>query len=183
MVRRTILALGLLLLSPGVLGQATSTESQTLEALLAEVHQLRQDLHAVATAGRRAQILIYRLYVQEAVVARAAERFDQAESAVDQCEARKKWETLQLKEYEEGKDSARSPAERKQHAISNLKSQIEAGTAEEQEAQAKKVEVAEQLRIEQAKLDQLQNELDQIDEPVRNASYLILATRPAVGNF
>lgn len=185
MVRRTILALGLLLLSPRVLGQATSTESQTLEALLAEVHQLRQDLHAVATAGRRAQILIYRLYVQEAVVARAAERFDQAKSAVDQFEARKKWETLQLKEYEEGKDSARSPAERKQleDAISNLKSQIEAWTAEEQEAQAKKVEVAEQLRIEQAKLDQLQNELDQIDESVRNASYLILATRPALGNF
>src|SRR6516162_6887439 len=74
---RAMLALGLLLLSPRVFGQATSTESQTLEALLAEVHQLRQDLHAVATAGRRAQILIYRLYVQEAVVARAAKRFDQ----------------------------------------------------------------------------------------------------------
>lgn len=171
MVRRTILALGLLLLSPRVLGQPKSTESQTLEALLAEVHQLRQDLHAVATAGRRAQILIYRLYVQEAVVARAAERFDEAKSAVDQFEARKKRETLQLK-YEEGKDSARSPAERKQleDAISNLKSQIEAWTAEEQEAQAKKMEVAEQLRIEQAKLDQLQNELDQIDQSVRNAS-------------
>jgi hypothetical protein len=51
------------------------------------------------------------------------------------------------------------------------------------------------LRIEQAKLDQLQNELHQIDQSVRNASgrpnrhklmstsYLILATRPAVGNF
>lgn len=122
MVRRTILALGLLLLSPRVLGQATSTESQTLEALLAEVHQLRQDLHAVATAGRRAQILIYRLYVQEAVVARAAERFDQAKSAVDQFEARKKWGTLQLKEYEQGKDSARSPAERKQFEDAILQS-------------------------------------------------------------
>ena len=77
MVRRAMLALGLLLLSPRVFGQATSTESQTLEALLGEVHQLSQDLHAVATAGRRAQILIYRLYVQEAVVARAAGRFDQ----------------------------------------------------------------------------------------------------------
>ena len=90
MVRRTILALGLPLLSPRVFGQATPTQSQTLEALLAEVHQLRQDLHAVATAGRRAQILIYRLYVQEAVVARAAEHLDQATSAFDEFEARKK---------------------------------------------------------------------------------------------
>ena len=108
-----------------------------------------------------------------------AERFDQAKSAVDQFEARKKWETLELKEYEEGRDSARSPAERKQldDAISNLKSQIEAWTAEEQEAQAKKTEVAEQLRIEEAKLDQLQNELDQIDQSVRNAS-----GRPAGAN-
>ncbi|MBA0085164.1 MAG: hypothetical protein HRJ53_09220 [Acidobacteria bacterium Pan2503] len=116
---------------------------------------------------------------------------------MDQFEARKKWETLQLKEYEEGKDSAQSPAERRQleDAVSNLKSQIAAWTADEQEAQAKKMEVAEQLRIEQAKLDQLQNELDQIDqspeERVRSScrrkwmstSYLILATRPAVGNF
>jgi chromosome segregation ATPase len=137
-------------------------------------HQLRQDLHALAT-----QTLIYRLYVREAVVAPVAERFDQAESAVDQFEARKKWETLQLKEYEEGKDSAQSPAERRQleDAISNLKSQIAAWTAHEQEAQAKKMEVAEQLRIEQAKLDQLQNELDQIDQSLRNAS-----ARPAAAN-
>lgn len=160
MVRRTMLALGLLLRALRVFGQATSTESHS-RLCLPKFISCGEDLHAAATAGRRAQILIYRLYVPGAVVAGAAERFDQAKSAVDQFEARKKWETLQLKEYEEGRDG--SPAERKQldDAISNLKSQMEASTAEEQEAQAKKMEAAEQLRIEQAKLHQLQNELDQ----------------------
>lgn len=119
------------------------------------------------------------------------ERFDQAESAVDQFEARKKWETLQLTEYEEGMDSAQSPAERKQleDAISNLKSQ-RLGPLEEQEAQAEKMEVAEQLRIEQA-TERVGSDQPVCEERVRSScrrklmstSYLILATRPAVGNF
>lgn len=77
--------------------------------------------------------------------------------------------------------------------ISNHKSRL--GPPRSKRRKLKKMEAAEQLRIEQAKLDQLQNELHQIDQSVRNASgrpnrrklmstsYLILATRPAVGNF
>jgi hypothetical protein len=172
MVRKTIFAVSLLLLSPAVFGQATSAESQTLQALLAEVHQLRQDLQAAATAGRRAQILIYRLYVQEAAVARASQRLDDAKSALDQFQARTKWQALQIKEYEDRRDRAENAREQKQldDAISNLKSQMETGAPEEQEAHAKEIELEEQLRIEQTKLDQLQNELDRMDRAVMSAT-------------
>ena len=173
MLRSALLATILVLFSSTVSGQTASTDSQTLQALLTEVHQLRQDLQIAATAARRAQIVIYRLYAQEAAVERATHRLDDARSILDQFQDRKKWQALQIKEYEENKDRAENPAER-QHlddTISNLKSQMEAWAPMEQEAQTKEMELAEQLRIEQAKLDQLQNELDQLDRAVMTAAF------------
>jgi hypothetical protein len=61
-----------LLFSLPALGQATPAESQTLQASLAEIRQLHQDLQTSAIAARRAQIIIYRLHVQEAAVAHAS---------------------------------------------------------------------------------------------------------------
>jgi hypothetical protein len=69
MNRSSILALGFLLSS--TFGQTTPSESQTLQALLLEVRQLRQDLQTTTVAAQRAQILLYRLQGQEAAVARA----------------------------------------------------------------------------------------------------------------
>jgi len=68
MTRSFVLAFGLLVFSSPALGQATPAESPTLQAMLAEIRQLRQDLQTSAIAARRAQILIYRLHVQEAAV-------------------------------------------------------------------------------------------------------------------
>jgi len=48
MLRPSVLALSLLLFSSPVLGQATPTESPTLQALLAEIRQLRKDLQTLA---------------------------------------------------------------------------------------------------------------------------------------
>lgn len=173
MFRTTLLALGLLLFSPCSFAQTTPTESQALQALLAEVHQLHQDLQTAATAARRAQILIYRLYAQEAAVARASQRFDEAKSALDQFQAQRKWQGLQIKDYEDRRDRVENPAQQKQldDAISSLKSQMETWSPEEQEAQAKAMELQELLRSEQAKLDQLQDELDKLDRAVTNAAF------------
>jgi len=59
-----------------VFGQSTSTDSQTLQALLAEVRKLRHDLQSTTIAAQRAQILLYRLQGQEAAVARASQKLD-----------------------------------------------------------------------------------------------------------
>jgi hypothetical protein len=176
MFRLAFLAIGLLLFSPTAFGQTASPESQTLQALLTEVHQLRQDLQTAAAAARKAQILIYRLHVQETAVARASQRLDQATSALDQFQAQRKWQALQIKRYEDMRGRAENPDARKQFddAISDLKAQMDAWVPEEQEAQAKELGFAEQLRMEQAKLDQLQNELDQLDRAVMS-----VALRPA----
>ena len=89
MLRPAILALSLLLFSSPALGQTTPTDSQTLQELLAEIRQLRQDLQTSAIAARRAQILIYRLHVQEAASAHASQRVDEAKSSIEQQRGRR----------------------------------------------------------------------------------------------
>ena len=172
MFRPIVLARGLLFSSSTAFGQTAPADSQTLQALLTEVHQLRQDMQTAATAARRAQILIYRLYAQEAAVVRASQHLDEAKSVLTQFENQKEWRTAQLKDYEERRDRAENPTDRKQFedSLSEFKSQMEALVAAEQEAETKKIELEQQFRIEQAKLDQLQNELDQLGRAVMSAA-------------
>jgi hypothetical protein len=172
MFRPSVLALSLLLISSPALGQATPTESQTLQAVLAEIRQLRRDLQTSAIAARMAQILIYRLHVQEAAVARACQRLDEAKSSIEQLQASRKYQEIQLKRYQDMKDRAENAVQRQEFedAITELKAQMEASVSEEQEVQIREMELERQSRIEQAKLDQLQEELDRLDQAVISAA-------------
>src|SRR5260221_3945998 len=80
MYRPLLLIPSLLLISISAFGQSGSNDSQTLQALLAEVRQLRHDLQTTTVAVQRAQILIYRVQAQESVVRRMQERVDDARS-------------------------------------------------------------------------------------------------------
>jgi chromosome segregation ATPase len=172
MLRSAVLALSLFLFSSSAHGQATPTESPTLQAVLAEIRQLRQDLQTSAIAARRAQILIYRLHVQEDAVANVSQRLDEAKSSIEQLRARRKYQEIQIKRYEDMKDQPENAAQRKQFEdeITELKAQMEASVPEEQEAQVRETELEQQSRIEQAKLGQLQDELDRLDQAVMNAA-------------
>jgi len=179
MPRSSVLALSLLVFSSPALGQATPAESPTLQAMLAEIRQLRQDLQTSAIAARRAQILVYRLHVQEAAVAHASQRLDEAKSSAEQLRARRKYQEIQIKQYETLKGRAENAAQRQQFedAILDLKAQTEALAGEEQDAQMRETELEQQSRIEQAKLDQLQDELDRLDRAVMNAALHAASTR------
>lgn len=172
MLRRAALVLLLLLCASAVLGQATASDSQTLQAMLLEIRQLRQDLQTSAIAARRAQILIYRLHIQQAVVAQVTQRFDAAKSSVEGFRYQRKYHENQIKQYEEMRDQAQDEAQRKQSEgwIANLKAQIETLGPAEQEAQTAQLEIEEQARIEQAKLSRLENELDELDRAVMTAT-------------
>jgi len=62
-----------LLFCASALGQSPSSE-QGMQALVAEVRQLRRELQASNGNALKAQILLSRLQIQEAAVARASER-------------------------------------------------------------------------------------------------------------
>ena len=62
----------------------TPEKPDSLQALLTEVHQLRQDIEAMTVASQRVQIALYVPQMQDGVVARASLRFD---SIHDECVA------------------------------------------------------------------------------------------------
>ena len=120
----------------------------------------------MAGAARKAQILIYRLYLQGAAVERATKRVDAAKSALPQSEAQNRRAAEELKTYEEMRNSLDDAARRNQlqDVIPRFKTNLEASLAEQQELQTKEIALEEELRIEQAKFDRLQGELERLDK-------------------
>lgn len=165
-MRSSFLFFGLLLIAPVVVGQSGQTDSQTLQALLNEVHQLRQDLQTTTVAAQRAQILLYRVQAQESAVRRVQERVDETRSKLTQIQAEEKRLTANLKQITDSLDLDENSASRKQseQIITRFKSALETQSVSEQEAQAKLTEAQEQLRIEQAKLSELENQLDRLEK-------------------
>lgn len=76
MHRSWFFALSFLFLAASGLGQSTSSESQGMQALVAEVRELRKDLQTTNGYALKAQVLLYRLQVQEATVARVSQHLN-----------------------------------------------------------------------------------------------------------
>ena len=172
MQRSCLLIVVLLLTANRSFGQSASTDSQTLQALLAEVRQLHHELQTTTLAAQRAQILLYRLQAQQSVVRRMQERVDDTRSKLAQIHAEQKRLTSAVKQYEDSASHADTPAQEKEIAevMAHFKAGLETQTNNEQEAQAKLVEGDEQLRIEQAKLAELEAHLDLLEKTMERAS-------------
>src|SRR6266852_2642073 len=82
-------------------GQASSSDSQTLKALLTEVRELRQVLQSSLTRIQSAQILLSRLQIQEVAVTRASQHLDDARSKLAEVEVAVKSEEAEIKHFEQ----------------------------------------------------------------------------------
>jgi chromosome segregation ATPase len=147
--------------------QTPAKEPDTLQALLLEVHQLRQDIEAMTVASQRVQILLYGLQMQDAAVARAAQRLDTARDRRSGAEANRD-RTASAIQGLEGKLASGTPAQAEakelQGALSEMKNQIGPQTAELQTCQAAEAEASSQLRSEQAKLADVQDRIERLDK-------------------
>lgn len=167
------LLLGFLLISAPAFGQTTSSDSQTLQSILAELRQLRQELAATALTTQRMQIVLYRLQAQEAAVSRLSQRLDDARSELAQLQAEGKRGAADIKRQEEFVDRAdTSAADRKaiEAVLPQQKARLEAVQTQEQQQQAKESEIRDQLRLEQAKLDTLQEDLANLEKALEKAA-------------
>src|SRR6266436_1915186 len=167
MHRSCLLVLGALLISSPVLGQSVPNDSQTLQALLSEVRQLRHDLQTTTLAAQRAQILLYRLQGQEAIVARASQRLDDARARLAELQSSRTKLTADIKQYEElVSQTENSPTDRKQieDLLPQLKAKLAALETEEQQRQTREIEAEDELRTERAKLGELQVQLDRLEK-------------------
>lgn len=167
---RSVVAFIALLISAGTsAAQTKSTDSQTLESILEEVRQLRQDLRTVTEAAKKAQILVYRVQMQEGVVRRWQDRVDDTRSKITQIQHEEKrlmTNARQMAESQDRDDNSKGKEEI-EPVLAHIKSELETQSNLEQEAQAKLLETEEQLRIEGAKLSALQSELDQLDKKLQ----------------
>src|ERR1700751_3447684 len=68
------------------LTQTAPTDSQTLQAILAELRQLRHDLQTTSAMAARAQIALYRLQREDEAVRHATQRVTDAKSRVTELE-------------------------------------------------------------------------------------------------
>lgn len=173
MNRSSLLALGLLLLSTACFAQTTPNDSQTLQALLSEVRQLRQDLRTTTVAAQRSQILIYRLEGQEATVGRASQRLDEAREKLARTQDERKHVAGEVKQSEDFvSNTENSPTQRKalENRLSELKTRLESLEGEEQQHQSREIEAEQQLRTEEVRLSDLRDQLDRLDKTLEDVS-------------
>lgn len=173
-MRRTwvfIVFVSFLFLCTSGLGQSTSSESQGMQALVAEVRQLRKDLQATNGNALKAQILLQRLQFQEAAVARVSERLSDARGRLADTQRHRTEVAAYLKGSQESLDNTEiSSGERKQIQvdISARKQELEAIATVEQQQQTAEMELEEQLRTEQAKLNELEERVDRLEKALDN---------------
>jgi chromosome segregation ATPase len=156
-----------LLLATTAFAQTNSNDSDTLKSLLSEVRLLRQDLRTTTVAAQRAQILVYRAQAQESVVRRMQERVDDSRSKLAQIQTEQRNRAASIKQIDEKRSqSDTTAAEQKEleGVLAQIKPRFDADANKEQETQAKLIESEEQLRLEQAKLGGLQDQLDRLEK-------------------
>jgi len=155
-----------LLIATAACAQTASPDTQALQALVAEIRQLRQDMQATNLATQRVQIVLYRLQTQTALVTRASSRLDDARSSLGNLQSDKKTIADRLPQMEESAKSVQDPKERKnmEDAVVGTKMQLERLAADEQRLQARAIDAETQFRTEQNKLADLQDQLDRLDK-------------------
>ena len=145
-----------------------------VQALLAEVHQLRLELQATTITAQRVQILLSRLQLQQNAVARALTRSDEAHTRLltaQQMQTRAAQELEQLQDAVDHPSSTDAALARDlQSRSKECKQNLERWQAEEEQWQAKDTEAQSQLRTEQGKLAELEGTLDEFDKALADLS-------------
>ena len=170
-MRTWLFGLCLLFVSASGLGQSTATESQGMQALVAEVRQLRMDLQATNRNALKAEVLFRHLQFQQAAVAQVSARLNNAREGITDIQRRRAAVAATLKQLQGSLDSTeRPPADQKQTEdfISTNKAELELLATQEQQRQADEMEAEEQLRTEQAKLNDLEERVDRLEKALES---------------
>ena len=166
MSRSIKLTLVFLFMPAAVCAQTNSAESQTVQAILGEVRQLRQELGASTATTQRTQILLFRLQAQQLAVGQATQRLDNARAKFAQIQSNRKRREGDAKRGEEYLKEHENVPERKEleKSIALAKADVAALNEQELQWQTMQTEAEEQLRIEQEKLGRLQDRLDRLEQ-------------------
>ena len=109
---------------------------------------------------------MYRLQAEAALVDKASQRLDQARSECKQAQAQQKVVASQIENAEARKRNSQNTPDEKiaEQLITNLQATVVMWAAQAQECQPEEVDAETQFRAEQAKMNELQGQLDQLDQ-------------------
>ena len=141
-------------------GQEALPDSQTV---LTEIRALRLDLRNVAATIQRVQIVMYRLQAQDAVLDKATQRLETARSVCKQAQEQQKAMAAQI---EVVKKQSSNGVEQKQieQEVAGFQATLEMWNGQLQQGQVDQVDAETQVRVEQAKRSDLENQLEQLDQ-------------------
>lgn len=140
------------------LAQSSDSANKTLLAILAEIRSIHEDIRATEST----QILLTELEMQQSVVNRAIEHFDEARSRLLQIQQDEKGLVAELNRVKEQLNQATDPGEQKHLAdeVERNKSNLAALKSEEQLRSTALQEAQERLRNAEEALDSTQSELN-----------------------
>ena len=172
MRRAWLVLLAVFVVPTAALAQSVTPDSRTLQEMLSEIRQLRKDLQTTAVASQRAQILLYRLQSQQAVVARAQQRTDEVRSRLADSQAGVRHFTSEIERAEALLNESQNSAERQQveGMLTAAKRDLESQKAAEQDWESKEAEAVQNLRSEETKIAALEEQLDRLDSDLTKGS-------------
>lgn len=146
--------------------QTASPDAAALQALVTEIRQLRLDLQATTIATQRVQIVLYRLQAQTTLVARASSRLDDARSSLGNIQSEKKRLAAQAGQTEDHLKGEQNSSLRKQMEdnLVQIRAILERLSEDEQRLQSREIDAESNLRTEQSKLAEMQEQLDRLDK-------------------
>jgi len=151
-------------------GQAASSDSQTLQALLTEIRELHQDLRISLARVQATQMLLSRLQIQQAAVTHASEHLLDARSKLADSQAQQNHVATDIKRLENSLSAEENPTQQKElrDRIDQSKSELEELTVVQQQFQGAEIDAEQQLRSEQDKFAMLEGRLDELVRKLGN---------------
>ena len=151
------------------LAQTTPSDSQTLQAILAEIRAIHQELKVTQTT----QILLTELEIQQTVVSRATQRADDAQARLSEIKAAEKDNAGEQTRTKDALDRHADPQEAEAIAdkVEELNRQAATMATTEQERTTTLQTAQQQLKDAQDALDDIQNQLNAVVKqlaPARN---------------
>jgi len=149
------------------LTRTAPTDSQTLQAILAELLLLRHDLQTTSAMAARAQIALYRLQRENEAVARATQRVSDARQRIAQLEDARSHKAQDVEQDRAALNRNNEPNAQQDFeevVLHRLKSELKLLQRQEQQARAEQAEAEQQLQNEQVKLDGLNDLLDRYND-------------------
>ncbi|HVO98052.1 MAG TPA: hypothetical protein VMT15_08290 [Bryobacteraceae bacterium] len=136
---------------------------QAADSLIAEIRALRLDLRDTAAAIQRVQIVMYRLQAQWAFVEKATGRLDMARTQCKQAEDGQKIAAFQIEKLK--KQSLQNGGDQKniEQMITQFQATMEIAANQAQQCLGEQADAEAQFRLEQAKMSDLENQLEQMD--------------------